>query len=263
MSVQTDMSTPMLEFGGNMIEPDVRKLSDMREVVYDVEWFKSAPDMDLYYMYRDLYLSKRDHSIMLNNGLRYDITVIPPLMLGVEHVKTAGHYHPFVDGTGYSYPEVYEVLKGTAHYLLQKHEGDRIVDVILVEAQEGDKLIIPPNYGHVTINPTNNKVLKMSNWVSRDFESNYEPIKKCGGAAFFELTDERFIRNSRCNPSSDIRFLKPTNISEVGFSKGKELYKLIHDVEKLAYLNKPQDYDWLWDMVLSDKNRVKSPGIIS
>ena len=261
--MQTDMSKPTLEFGGNMVEPDVRKLSDMREVVYDVEWFNTAPDMDLYYMYRDLYLNERDHSAMLDNGLRYDITVIPPLKLGVEYVKTAGHYHPFVDKTRYSYPEVYEVLKGVAHYLMQKLEDGKIVDVIIVEAKEGDKVIIPPNYGHVTINPTNHIVLKMSNWVSRNFASNYEPIKKCSGAAYFELTDSRFIRNGHCGPAPEIRFLTPTNVSKVGFSKGKEMYGLIDDVEKLAYLNNPQDYEWLWDMVLSDKNQAKSGEINS
>ena len=36
------------------------------------------------------------------------------------------------------------------------------------------------------------------------------------------------------------------------------MYGLIRDVEKLAYLNRPQDYDWLWDMVLSDKNRAET-----
>ncbi len=83
-----------LEFGGRRVEPDVRRLSDMREVVCDIDWLKTAPDMDLYYMYRDLAMSRQDRSLLLDNGLRYDITVIPPNRLGGEYVKTAGHYHP-------------------------------------------------------------------------------------------------------------------------------------------------------------------------
>ncbi len=245
-----------LEFGTNKVEPAVRKLSDIREVVYDIDWLKTAPDMDLYYMYRDLAMSRHDHSVMLDEHLRYDITVIPPNKLGVEYVKTAGHYHPCISNTGYTYPEIYEVLSGVAHYLLQRCDG-RITDVIMVEAHAGDKVLIPPNYGHVTINPSN-KELKMSNWVSRDFESIYEPYQKCGGAAYFELADGRFIKNGRCDHMPDIRFLKPTNIAKVGLNKGKEMYGLIRDVEKLAFLNKPQDYDWLWDMVLGDKNRAES-----
>ncbi len=249
-----------LQFGPNAVEPDVRKLSDMRDVIYDIDWLKTVPDMDLYYMYRDLAMSKNDRSIILDHHLRYDITVIPPKKLGVEYVKTAGHYHPCVEGTCYTYPEVYEVLKGTAHYLLQKCDGGRITDVVMIEATEGDKAIIPPNYGHVTINPSN-KELKMSNWVSRDFASLYEPYKKCGGAAYFELADRRLIRNGRCNHIPDIRFLKPANVTKAGLNKGKEMYGLVRDIDKLAFLNRLQDFDWLWETALSDKNRVRPPRV--
>ena len=243
-----------LQFGSRTVEPDVRRLSDMRDVVYDIDWLKTAPDRDLYYMYRDLALSRNDRSAILDHHLRYDITVIPPGMLGVEYVKTAGHYHPCIEGTTCTYPEVYEVLKGTAHYLLQRCEGGRIADVVMVEAAEGDKAIIPPNYGHVTINPSNQE-LWMSNWVSRDFSSLYEPYKKCGGAAYFELVDG-LVRNGRCNHIPDIRFLKPANVAKAGLGKGKEMYGLVRDIDKLAFLNRPQDFDWLWETALSDKNRA-------
>ena len=41
------------------------------------------------------------------------------------------------------------------------------------------------------------------------------------------------------------------------------MYGLVRDVEKLAFLNDPQDYDWLWEMALNDKNRVKSPDLMT
>jgi glucose-6-phosphate isomerase len=244
-----------LRFGPNEVEPDVRKLSDMRDVVQDMDWLKSAPDTDLYYMYRDLAMSRNDRSAMLDHHLRFDITVIPPGRLGAEYVKTAGHYHPCVPGTCVTYPEVYEVLSGKAHYLLQKCEGGKITDVVMIEAVAGDHAIIPPGYGHVTINPSN-KELKMSNWVSRDFASEYEPYKKCGGAAYFELAGGRLIRNGRCNHIPDVRYLKPTNVTKAGLHKNKEMYALVRDIGKLEFLNKPQDYGWLWEAALSDRNRA-------
>jgi len=67
-----------LRFGQNEVEPDVRKLSEMRDVIYDIDWLKAAPDRELYYMYRDLAMSRNDRSLMLDNHLRFDITVIPP-----------------------------------------------------------------------------------------------------------------------------------------------------------------------------------------
>jgi len=131
------MDLRLLEFAGKQVKPDIRKLYDMREVVYDQEWLQVTADKDLYYMYRDLFYSNRDHNLIKENDLRYDITIIPPSSMGIEFVKTAGHYHPLIEGTGYTYPEIYEVLSGVAHYLLQKSENLKITDVIIVEAKEG------------------------------------------------------------------------------------------------------------------------------
>lgn len=243
------MDLKMLEFGDKRVKPDIRRLYDMKDVIYDVKWLKSTEDRDLYYMYRDLSFSKSDYSLMQEYSLRYDITIIPPSNLGLEYIKTAGHYHPFIEGTGYTYPEVYEVLNGVAHYLLQKSENNMVTDVIIIEANEGDKVVIPPNYGHVTINPSN-KELKMANWVSREFSSIYGPYRDCKGAAYFELTDGSLIQNVNYKNLPEIRYLKPSNHSEIGFYKNKEMYGLIRDIEKLNYLNNPQDYDWIWDKVL-------------
>jgi glucose-6-phosphate isomerase len=235
-----------LEFGGEDVNPDIRRLQDVRDVIYDKNWFRDHPDFDLYYMYRDLALTREDKISIRNQGLRYDITIIPPKKLGEEFVKTAGHYHPLIEGTHYSYPEVYEVLEGTAHYLLQKREKDRIVDFIIIEATAGDKVIVPPNYGHVTINHSD-KELKMANWVSRNFESIYDPYKKCGGAAYFELTNGKIIQNKNYNQIPEIRYLKPMDIPEIGLYKRENMYGLIKEPKKLSYFNHPQDYDWLCD----------------
>ncbi|MDD2777694.1 MAG: glucose-6-phosphate isomerase family protein [Methanocellales archaeon] len=241
-----------LEFGGKIAEPSVRRIDDMKEVIYDKKWLKSAGNLDLYYMYRDLSLSRRDEEIIKKNGLRYDITIIPPLVLGVEYVKTIGHYHPQVPEAKLSYVEVYEVLNGEAHYLLQKCQNDYVRDVVLIKAERGDKVIIPPDYGHVTINPSN-KELRMCNWIARNFSSIYEPIKEKGGAAYFELVTG-FVKNENYGNVPELRFLGPTNFSEVGLRKNKEMYGLIReDPTLLEFLTKPQDYGRLFERVLGDE----------
>jgi len=108
-------------------------LFDMKDVIYDHDWLKSAENVELYYMYRELSLGKKDALLMKEHGLRYDITVIPPRMMGCEFVKTAGHYHPLVPGTKSTYPEIYEVLGGEANYIMQKPDNDGIEDVILIK----------------------------------------------------------------------------------------------------------------------------------
>ncbi len=238
-----------MKFGNREVAPDVRMLSDITDVIYDGGWLSSAEDTELYYMYRDLYLSRRDRGPILENRLRYDITVVPPQMLGVEYVKTLGHCHPDVPGAGMSYTEIYEVLEGEAHYMIQKGQG-KVADVAVFKAGRGDKVIIPPDYGHVTINPSN-KVLKMANWVCRDFSSSYGPYKEKKGAAYFEIEGYEFIKNRNYQDVPEIRFLKPTNFSEVGLKKGRKMYGLIRkDPSMLRYLTAPQEFTSLFEKVL-------------
>ncbi len=239
------MMETLLEFGAKKIKPTVRRLFDMKDVIYDREWLSSADNIELYYMYRELSLSKNDALAMKEHGLRYDITIIPPRMLGCEFVKTAGHYHPEVTGTDTTFPEMYEVLSGEAQYLMQKLEDDKIKDVILVKAGEGDKVIIPPGYGHLTINASR-KVLKMANWVARDFESIYAPMKEKGGGAYFFL-EKGIVKNSRYSEVSEIRNIAPFNVKELGLQKGKEMYGLVRDLHKLEFLTKPQEYAWVFE----------------
>jgi len=127
------------------IKPDMRHLDEMRNVLYDKKWVKTAPNFPVYYMYR---------GVRKKEGLRYDITVIPPKMLGQEFVKTKGHEH------SRKYGEVYIVLKGRAIYLIQNCKTSRVKDAYALKAKKGDVVIIPPYYGHITINPSNEELIE-------------------------------------------------------------------------------------------------------
>src|SRR5512137_2950897 len=188
-----------MEFNGKILTPDVRRLIDMKEVILDQNWLAGAEDFELYYMYRDLSLSRADKEKLLQNDLRYDITIIPPNMLGREYIKTAGHYHPNVAGSIVTYPELYEVLEGEALYLLQNLD---LSDVVAVYASATDKVLVPPGYGHITINRSN-KTLKMANYVARNFSSLYNPIRERAGGAYF-FTKDGWIKNERCPEAAEL-----------------------------------------------------------
>jgi glucose-6-phosphate isomerase, archaeal len=233
-----------LIFANKPVTPEVRRLSDMKDVAYDKEFLKSSSDAEIYYMYRNLALSRKDSEAMRAEDLRYDITVIPPGMLGMEYTKTLGHYHPPVPGTDMSYTELYEILEGEAHYLLQKEEKGKIIDAVLIKAKKGDKTIIPPNYGHVTINP-GRKELKMSNIVSCKFSSVYGPYQDRQGGAYYEL-QKGFVVNINYGKLPELRIVEAKNVPEMGLKKSEEIYSLVRkDIKKLGFLNRPQEYDWL------------------
>jgi len=174
-------------------KPDVRCLNDMKAVLYDQAWAKKAPNFKLYYMYRGL---KR------KNGLRYDITVIPPRLLGKEFVKTKGHEH------NKNYGELYIVLQGKAVYLLQKYQNNQVKDVYAVKAKKGEVVIIPPRYSHVTINPSKKETLKEANWLDEKCRNIYDLFVKKQGACYY-YTKQGWTKNKKYDRVPKLRFKRP------------------------------------------------------
>jgi len=176
--------------------PEIRYLNDMREVLCDKEWAKNAPNFKLYYMYR---------GVKRKRELRYDITVIPPRILRKEFVKTKGHEH------SNKYQELYIVLKGEAIYLIQKYKNNKIEDVYAVRAKRGNAVIIPPDYGHVTINPRGTE-LKEGNWLDEGCQNIYDLfIKKQGGCYYF--TKSGWIKNKNYDIIPPLRIKKPLKLT--------------------------------------------------
>lgn len=253
-----DLSQKRLVFGKGMnnidAQPDIRRRGDMIEVLYDEQ---AAELEDLYYMYRGVSLSG-DEAVIENKGLRYDITVISPGTLGREYVKTAGHYHPEKPGTGVTYPEVYEVLHGRAHYLLQQtnpERSDALKSVILIAAKPGDKVLIPPRYGHITINPGDDYLI-MSNWVAREFSSVYDPIREMGGGAYFELRSEDgpdFIANKKYRSLPQLQRCPVTPVPQLNLITGLPLYRVFKEnSEAFNFLLEPENYKDIFNNYLEE-----------
>lgn len=220
---------------GVLPEPDVRNIDEMRSVLKEPDCRCTSP---LYFMYRNLARSEKDRKWLTEKRLRYDITVIPPRSICGELVKTKGHYHP-KNSAGAGYPEIYEVLEGYAHYLLQKKD---LADIVLIEAGRGDLVLIPPLYGHVTINP-GNEDLVMANIVSDEFRSIYGPYEKMQGAAYYETEPDIFEKNTRYHDIPGIRKM-PAKETVKNLRIRGPLYDLVEKRwDGLSFLNEPQDYD--------------------
>lgn len=173
----------------------IRRLNDMRKVIYNQEWAKTAQNFELYYGYR---------GIKKEDSLRYDITVIPPRMLGQEFVRTKGNRN------SEGYQELYTILKGGAIFLMQKVKGVLIDDVVAVKAKSGDWVIVPPDYAIITINPAK-KTLEAGNWVSEKTKNIYEDIEKMKGACYF-YTKSGWIKNKNYQKVPELRFEKPLKL---------------------------------------------------
>lgn len=219
------------QFGEFLFTAEIRRASDLKPVLAFPEELKN--DFDAYYMFRDIYESEKDRQRILNARLRYDLTIIPPAEIGGESIKTYGHYHP-ENSAGLTYPEIYQVIEGRAIFVIQRREGNKVVDCIAVEAEKGDLVIVPPNCGHVTINPTK-KVLLTSNWVCREFASIYEPYTRLRGACYYYI-DHEWVENKNYEFVPEIRFLEPFG------NQKEEMYYFVDEIEKLEFLTAPEKH---------------------
>lgn len=158
------------------MEKQIRYLKELEKVLLEKEIAKKEPQKPVYFIFRGVKEFK---------GLRYDITEIFPLLLGKEFNKTKGHYH-----LG-NFGELYKVLSGEAIFLVQKKD---LKEVYFVKTKRGQYVKIPPGYGHVTINPSLKKTLKVANWVSPDCQSDYESVEKKQGFCYY-FTIEGWVKN--------------------------------------------------------------------
>jgi glucose-6-phosphate isomerase len=232
----------------------VRRFDDMRPVLADPAC--SGPDV-MYWMYRDT--GKRTcPNLLRDHALRYDLSVFKHEMMGNEYFKTSGHYHPPVPHSGISYPEVYEVAEGVALYLLQKVDDYRagphdvtVEDLIVLRAEAGDKAMMPPGYGHVTINSTG-APLVMTNWVCGEFESHYDSVASCHGFAYYLIREggaATWVRNPAYRQDlPPIRFARPKDVPELGLSKSEPMYvSAEREPGRFLFVSRPEAYmDAMW-----------------
>ena len=224
----------MFSWDGPLPIPLPRTIGEIRGVLMDPSCECPEP---LYYMYRDLARSPGDRAWLGSEGIRYDITLIPARTLCGEYVKTKGHHHP-PGPSGVPYPEVYEVLEGRAHFLLQTRTAE---DVRLVEAGAGDRAIVAPGFGHVTINP-GRETLVLANIVSTRFESDYSAYEELRGAAYYELAGGAMVRNPRYpGTTAPIRVMAARGQPGLRHLPPGPLYGLI-GTESLRFLNRPGEF---------------------
>lgn len=233
--MEFDEREKVLDVEGRRLAPNVRFLRDLKEVLCDRSLMNTGdPDTPLYYMYRD---AKRDtdSDIFDVAQLRFDVTIMEQFRLGVERNKTLGHYHKIGSG-GFSYPEVYEVIQGEADYILQQVNQGQVIEVVLLQAKQGDIVFIPSGYWHVTSN-AGDGLLVMSNLVSKHVEGEYEPVKNRGGLAYFDLVDGSLKVNEKYRDVPPIKRMTPRQTFE-RFTDERLYSQFIRDHTKFQFLSK-------------------------
>ncbi len=252
-----------LEFQGDFpfIKKSERSLGELKPYLKNPEAEKCPPAVGqarpndcsvgrgpdpVYYVWRYVHLKKDNEKIKAHN-LRYDITLIPPGKIDGEFAKTAGHFHKNKTGTNLPYPEIYEVLTGRAYFLIQSPGKDtkNIKAARLIEAGPGEKVLVPPDFsGHTTINVFNEPLI-MANWISDDAIYDYESYKNNHGASYYFLDNDDLIdivKNPNYDSVPEIKKIRVKECPEFGLTKDRPLYGLVNNLDKLRFLNHPEEF---------------------
>lgn len=186
---------------------------------------------------------EQDRERLSGLAVRYELTLFPALKIGQEYVKTLGHIHRPETRSEIDPPEICEVVAGQAHFLFTKLNPASLTadEAFYVEVCAGEKIIIPPGYDHLTINPGPGPLL-FSDVVSSNVSGNYERIKAAGGAVYLEVEENGlpvFIPNPRYRDHPPLRRMRPKEQPDLCLTKQEPLY--VTFVKSRA-----QDWEFLW-----------------
>lgn len=201
-------------------------------------------DITLYYIYRNVSLLK-DLELFEKFNLRYDLTLIFPNNIGGEINHTVGHAHKKND-KGYPYTEIYQVIEGSAIFLLQKEDMSIFY---AIHAESGEKVIIPPGFGHITVNKSNTKYLLISNIFTREENvSEYSFFKSHSGAMWYPKMSSSNEISFEMNPEYKIHTgiveLKSNDVKNIESFSGKSLYlEFINHPDKFGFINHPENFE--------------------
>lgn len=235
-----------LLLGEQLNNPDyrVRRLHDL-----DAVRANSVPydDREIYRYTSGLWFAK-DEAIWKKANVIYGLVVFAPGIFGNEYNKSSGQYHPITPPNTKATPEVYTVLYGTGHFMLQRSSPpyEIIDDAILVEVQAGETFIVPPDYGHLQINPAN-EPLVFSYAVMDGMSGVYEPFRKTRGAIYYEMADTsesgRFVFNTNYKDKVPLRIIKAREICQLPLVRNKVTYQTIRDdLSQLNFLTIPEKF---------------------
>lgn len=235
-------------------ETQTRTLSQLAPVALDsIE--NGSPERIQYWMYNGV-AQRRDRERISAAGLRYNLTVLLPHALGHERSKTLGHRHSKPLSSTLDYPEVCEVISGSAWFLFQMlDEASRTAPFCaMLQAKAGEKVVVPPNLYHVVINAGHDPLL-FASVVPLGIKRVYQPLADLRGAAWLNTLEQGWIKNPRYRSVADPIWWQSTTYPDLQLTSAQPLYRtLVQSPESLLWLIEPISFPDIfpdiWDGII-------------
>ncbi len=203
IDVRLNRESLKFDYGFGVFGPqcEFRRIDDIRSSMLDRNC--SGPD-PVYAIAMDV--GRISHRAELQRrGLLFGVVAYASGKLGQEFVRSQGHVHAISRYCGSSTPELIEIWQGRAVVYTQETADDNPGRCFAVEAESGDKVVVPPGWAHCVINVDPNKVMVFGAWCVRDYCFDYRAIRAHGGLAWFPLSDEKEHIKWEHNPTYQAR----------------------------------------------------------
>jgi glucose-6-phosphate isomerase, archaeal len=244
VAIERHTGALVLGEGLNVPSVRVRMLHDL-----DGVWANPVPDDDrMIYQYTSGLWFDKDEAYWKKANVIYGIVVFMPGVFSGEYNKSSGQYHPVMPPNTKATPEIYTVMHGTGHFLLQKATPPyaAIEDAVMVEVQKGESFIVPPDYGHLQINCSKEPLI-FSYAVMDGMAGVYEPFRQKKGAVYYEMASKdagcRFIANANYKPQIPLRTIKAREICQLPlFNKPVTYQQILVNLKELEFLTDPEKF---------------------
>lgn len=227
-------------------KPEHRSLDAIRNSLRDSQC--SGPD-PVYSIVMDV--GRMEHRDELHRRmLLFGVVAYANGRLGDEPVRSQGHIHSVAPHCGWSTPELFEIWEGTAIIYAQERVEDDPGACVAVTAGPGDKVVVPPGWGHCVANASPEKFLIFGAWCDRQYGFDYRAVRAHGGLAWFPILESdssiRWEPNGAYRESELLR-RDARSYPELNVADDVPIYEqFARDPARIQWVSEPAQMAHLW-----------------
>jgi glucose-6-phosphate isomerase len=227
-------------------EPEFRTLDAIRSSLLDPHC--SGPD-PVYGIAMDV-ARTQDLQSLQQRMLLYGIVAYTAGRLGQEPARSQGHVHAIAPHSGWSPPEIFEILQGRAIVYAQQSTDDDPGLCVAVTAGPGEKIVVPPGWAHCVINADPAERMVFAAWCDRQYGFVYDGVRKHGGLAWFPVLDDDDRIHWQPNQAylpSELTQHSARSYPELELDPSLSLYEqFIRKPDSLMYVSEPTRKADIW-----------------
>jgi glucose-6-phosphate isomerase, archaeal len=229
-------------------QPEYRRIAEIRSSLLDP--YCEGPD-PVYAIAMDVSrIVHRDE--LFRRKLLFGVVAFASGKLGKELVRSQGHVHAISPHCGCSTPELIEIWQGRAIVYIQEATDDDPGRCFAVEAQPGEKVVIPPEWAHCVINADPAEAMVFGAWCVREYGFEYSAVRARGGLAWFPVWEEeaqqlKWERNPAYNASYVVK-KQSRDCPELSVWRETPIYEQFSmNPDSLQWISNPSRAASIWE----------------